>query len=122
MPDITYDNRTQQYIATEDDGTQRPATEEEKEEISNLLIDESRRVMNLEAGALQMTRAQVVINMEALAEASKWYPEGDTKRLAYEALHDVVKADLGKIEADEYNQAFDDWAKRTESTGDKNNA
>ena len=29
MADITYDNRAQQYIATEDDGTQRPATEEE---------------------------------------------------------------------------------------------
>ena len=29
MTDITYDNRAQQYIAIEDDGTQRPATEEE---------------------------------------------------------------------------------------------
>ena len=29
MPDITYDNRAQQYVAIEDDGTQRPATEEE---------------------------------------------------------------------------------------------
>lgn len=58
-----------------------------------------------------MTRSQRMIIAEALIEASKWYPEGDTKRLAYEALYEVVKADLGTIGGVEYNQAFADWAK-----------
>ena len=59
---------------------------------------------------IELTRAQMIIIAEGLIEASKWYPEGDTKRLAYEALYEAMSADLGETDNDEYNQAFDDWA------------
>lgn len=59
---------------------------------------------------IELTRAQMIIIAEGLIEASKWYPEGDTKRRAYETLYEAVKADLGTAKNDEYNQAFADWS------------